>query len=80
MNPEITPKPKYSLWTRLKWLFEPWVADAPEALDYCEYECRRPQCTAPSWDTCELRLGRPESLAMVTVPVRSPRSYPSYRP
>ncbi len=54
-----------SLWTRLKWLFEPWVEDVPETLEFCEYECRLPRCTARSWDSCELRLSRRGALVHI---------------
>ncbi|GEM_PF-1696157 len=52
------PPSRARIWARLKWLTEPWVEDVPKAVEFCEYDCRQPRCTAKSWDTCGLRLGR----------------------
>ncbi len=58
---EVCSSPKYSLWTRLKWLTEPWTQEVPQSVEFCEFECRRPRCTAESLETCDLRLAHRDS-------------------
>jgi len=42
-----------SLWDRLKSLL---IADVPEDLAICEFDCRKNQCTYGEWATCHRRI------------------------
>ena len=41
-------------WTRF--LLDHLIQDVPEAIALCEFDCRRTQCMASEWETCERRL------------------------
>ncbi len=34
----------------------PRIGEMPADMDYCESDCRRLDCSAEDWDTCENRL------------------------
>jgi hypothetical protein len=34
------------------------VQDVPEAIELCEFDCRKAECTAQEWASCERRLKR----------------------
>lgn len=36
---------------------------APDDVDYCEYECRKPQCLSSDWENCERRTRHADSCA-----------------
>lgn len=42
-----------SLWCRLKSLL---IADVPEDIAICEFDCRKSQCTYGEWATCQRRI------------------------
>jgi len=39
-----------------QWLRRQIVEDVPEADAICEFDCRKLQCRAGEWETCERRL------------------------
>ncbi len=52
-----SPKNKTSLGRRL-WnlMTKGWVADVPENVSCCEFNCRELNCDQGQWETCEHRL------------------------
>jgi len=40
-------------WERMKAEF---VQEVPEEIAFCEFNCRKEQCTEADWQTCPLRL------------------------
>jgi len=38
------------------WLRRQIVDDVPPEAALCEFDCRKPQCYAGEWETCERRL------------------------
>ena len=39
-----------------RFLMDHLIQDVPEAIAVCEFDCRRPDCTAEEWLTCARRL------------------------
>jgi hypothetical protein len=38
------------------WVTDQIIQDVPVGIEVCEYDCRKSQCTAGEWETCERRL------------------------
>ena len=38
------------------WLKAQWVAEVPDDLAICEFECRKSQCSSDDWAQCLLRV------------------------
>lgn len=51
------------LWT---WLKAQYVAEVPEDIAVCEFDCRKTQCFYKQWTSCERRLSR--SAAALVIP------------
>lgn len=49
--------PQGSLFYRLRqWTKEKLVADVPEDISRCEFECSKVECKEDDWKTCKNRL------------------------
>lgn len=33
------------------------IADVPQELSCCEFDCKKPDCARGEWETCPTRLG-----------------------
>lgn len=55
MNAPSSQKPSIGrrIWT---WITTGWVADVPEDIACCEFNCRKLQCQQGQWETCEYRI------------------------
>jgi hypothetical protein len=42
-----------TLWQRLKGML---IKEVPEDIAYCEFECRKGECSSTEWSTCERRI------------------------
>jgi len=48
------------------WLKAQWVAEVPEDLAICEFECRKSQCSSDDWARCVRRVcNTPKSLMLL---------------
>ncbi len=47
------PRSGATLWQRLKNLF---IAEVPQDIAICEFNCARTQCTHGQWETCQRRI------------------------
>ena len=41
-----------------QWLKGQFVGEVPDAIELCEYDCRKNQCTLGEWETCDRRMDR----------------------
>ena len=41
-----------------QWVKDQIIGEVPEGSALCEYDCRKIQCTAAEWATCDRRLDR----------------------
>ena len=49
--------PEASIFDRgWRFLIEQLIQDVPESIAVCEFDCRRNDCTAEEWVSCERRL------------------------
>lgn len=47
-----------------RWIKDQIVQDVPQESALCEYDCRKGQCTAEEWETCERRLNKAQGELM----------------
>ena len=52
-----------SLGTTGKWAKFQLIADVPDELACCEFECRKPHCAQGHWESCHRRLAYAAALA-----------------
>ena len=41
-----------------RWLKDQWVAEVPDDLAICEFECRESECSFDGWANCVRRLAQ----------------------
>jgi hypothetical protein len=41
-----------------QWVKEQITQDVPNDVALCEFDCRKQQCTAKEWETCERRISK----------------------
>jgi len=53
-----TNRPLVSIRQFGKWLKAQWIAEVPEELALCEFDCRKNQCASAEWAACQRRISK----------------------
>jgi len=61
-----------------RWLKAQWVADVPDDLAICEFECRESKCSFDGWANCVRRISQAPSIT--TLSIQGPRGRFAFAP